>query len=111
MNTNNVYVAGINRLISYKVSGDCLYNYRIKFDSEFTRITIVYQKSDGRFYDLLCKKYLNSSFDWDSEKGEEIVNVSYLTPFNEVVCQTKENLSKRKIKKLYAEHISNCKKR
>ena len=109
MNTNNVYVAGINRLISYKVSGDCLYNYRIKFDSEFARITIVYQKQDGRFYDLLCKKYLNSSFDWTSEKGEEIVNVNYLAPFNEVVFQTKENLSKRKIKKLYMDHLNTLK--
>lgn len=104
MNTNNVYIAKIYRLIDTEMHGDNLFNYRKTFIPSFSRDTLVYHKSDGKFYDLLAKKYLNSSFDWASEIGTEIVNVKELIPFNEVVSQTKERLSKNKIKRLYSEH-------
>jgi len=107
MNTNNVYYAKIYRLINIEKYGSNLYNYGKTFKSAFSRDTLVYQKSNGRFYDLLGKKHLNGDFEWSSEIGTEIVSAEHLIPFNTEVNQNKQNLSKRKIKKLYIENKNN----
>lgn len=107
MNTNNVYYAKIYRVIDKKTYGSNLYDYETVYKASFSRDTLVYQKSNGRFYDLLGKKHLNCYFDCYSGIGTEIVSAEHLIPFNAEVNQTKENLSKRKIKKLYTEHKNN----
>ena len=95
MNSNNVYYAKIYRLVEKD---------GYIFKGTFSRYALVYQKSNEKFYDLFTKRYLNADFDVFSKYGTEIVGVKNLIPFNSIVNQTKENLSKRKIKKLYIEH-------
>lgn len=104
MNTNNVYCAEVYRLIKTEISGGNILELVKCYKASFSRDTLVYQKQDGRFYDLLGKKYLKCAFDLCDEIGTEIINVERLIPFNTQVNQTKDNLSRSKIKKLYVEY-------
>lgn len=104
MNTNNVYFAKI-----YRISQTELFGYRPcdlskKFMFSFVRDTVVYKRSNGKFYDLIGKRHLNCSYGFFDKVGTEFISVKHLVPFNVIVNQNKENLSKRKIKQLYIEH-------
>ena len=107
MNTNNVYFAKIYRLKDVGTYNASPLDYGLEFKTSFSRCTLVYQKSNGRFYDLLAKKRLSCEFDSFSKIGTEIVSVEDLISFNSVVNQTKNNLSKSKIKKLCIEYKKN----
>lgn len=104
MNTNNVFYAKIYRLIYIKTFGNNIYNYGRTYKAMFSRDTLVYKKSNGKFYDLLDKKYLNSNFAWSDEVGTEIVSIKHLVSFKEAINQVPQKLSKSKIKKLYIEN-------
>lgn len=104
MNTNNVYYAKIYRLMDIETYGSDFSSLGKNFKLSFSRDALVYEKSNGKFYDLLGKKHLSSDLDWCAKIGMEFVDIKSLIPFNIVVNQNKENLSKRKIKKMYIYH-------
>ena len=56
MNINKVYYGEIDRIIDTSCKGDNIWNYRKVFKIVPIRETLVYEKSDGQFYDLLTKK-------------------------------------------------------
>ena len=99
MNTYNVYFAEIYRIIKREVTGDNLYNMRAHFETEFFRITLVFDKGNGKFLDLFGNRILSSSHDYCSDVGTELVNTKSLTPFNEVIGQYRQNLPKCLIRK------------
>jgi len=108
MNTNNVYFTKIFRIINIEpYFGKTLLDSGYSFSFGFSRDTLVYQKSDDQFYDLLAGKILKAEPTFCSKLGTEIVSVKHLIPFNTIVNQNKKNLSKCKIKKLYMEHKNN----
>lgn len=109
MNINKVYYAEIDRIIDVTCKGDNIWNYKKVFEIDPIRETLVYEKSDGQFYDLLTKKTLRGGTDFLDKVGTEIVNIESLTPFNEIVHNYKYNLTKRKIIKLYTEAQKNNK--
>lgn len=109
MNINKVYCAEIDRIIGVTYKGDNIWNYKKVFEIDSIRETLVYEKSDGQFYDLLTKKTLRGGTDFLDKVGTEIVNIESLTPFNEIVHNYKYNLTKRKIIKLYTEAQKNNK--
>lgn len=109
MNINKVYYVEIDRIIDTFCKGDNIWNYKKVCKIVPIRETLVYEKSDGQFYDLLTKKTLRGGAGFLDNVGTEIVNIESLTPFNEIVHNYKYNLTKRKIIKLYTEFQKNNK--
>lgn len=56
MNINKVYYGEIDRIIDTSCKGDNIWNYKKVFKIVSIRETLVYEKSDGQFYDLHTKK-------------------------------------------------------
>ena len=108
MNTNNVYFAKVYRITKRKLIGSTIYDRGINYTLSFCRYTLAYEKEEGKFYDLMKKKPIKVEVDYLIEEiGTEIMDINSLIDFNLLTKNTKENLSKRKIKKLYIEHANN----
>ena len=101
INTNKLYIVNVYRVTENEINFE-----RIFTNAQFSRKTIVYDSDYGDYYDLLVDKMLSVNLP-GSAVGTEVIDVKSFVPFNEHLCNTKENLSKRKIKKLYMNSKNN----
>lgn len=112
MNTNKVYVAQIYRLIEerFTATGSSILDSSRKMHSVFSRYTVVYDKGNGEFYDLLTKSELISIPDYFTPLGTEHVKLASLVPFNNIVENKKIHRTVYKIKKMIKENeiIEQC---
>lgn len=103
MNTYNVYYAEIYKVIKKEfIPGKNLLDSGINTTGSFERTTIVYKNKNKEFIDLFSKRKLQldpSTLDI----GDEYINPKSLTCINNIIDNTKTNLPKSKIKKLYIE--------
>lgn len=105
MNTSNVYFAEICRITDRKTEGNSIYTARAYFETTFFRTTFVFDKGDGKYLDLIGGRVLLGEYDYCSKVGTEFVDVSSLTPFNEVVGQHRRNLPKCLIRRKAFQHL------
>lgn len=103
MNTYNVYYANIYRVVKQEfIRGKDFLDSGINTTGSFERTTIVYKNKYSEFYDLFSKRKLQldpSTLDI----GDEYINPKSLTCINNIIDNTKTNLPKSKIKKLFIE--------
>ncbi len=103
MNINNVYYAEIYRLTNIERKKGTV---DLIFKSNLTRNTIVYNKNNGEFYDLLANKTLAGSYKLGDLKGSEKVDLESLIPFDNLIKQSRKNLCKREVIKMYKEYMN-----
>lgn len=106
MNTNNVYIASICVVTNIKTKGTKIIDMSIIREYGFLRNTLVYHTKNNRFYDLVARRFISADFHY-AEVGSEVLNTETLTPFNYMVDNNKDRLSKRKIKKIYMNYTNN----
>lgn len=107
MNTYNVYYAKIYKVIKKEfIPGKNLLDSGINTTGSFERTTIVYKNKNKNknkeFIDLFSKRKLQLD-PFTLDIGDEFINAKSLICFNNIIDNTKTNLSKSKIKKLYIE--------
>ena len=98
MNTNRLYKVDVYRIIESKIE-----NNTMEVNGMFSRETIVYDTGYGDYYDLITDKTLSAGLQF-SFVGNEYIRSTSFVPYNEYLNNQKQNLSKRKIKKLYKKH-------
>lgn len=102
MNTNRVYYAKIYRVIEKEFTpGKTFVFSKINYKSLISRTTLVYDKKESsEFFDLFSKELLQADT-CNLDIGDEFIDPKSLIPLNNIINNTKTNLSKSRIKKLY----------
>lgn len=107
MNTNNVYFARVSMVTNIEAKGTNLINLHKDFTLSLLRYTLVYHTKNNKFYDLLANKYVCADLNYyDTKVGTEKLETKTMIPFNHVINNKEENLSKGKIKKLYMNYMN-----
>lgn len=105
MNTNNVYIAKIYVVKDIEKKRTIPLGLCTTYSYSFLRKTLVYRRKNGKFYDLLENRFIAADFNYFvTEIGDEILRTNTLIPFNHIINNNKDRVSKRKVKELYMDY-------
>lgn len=102
INTSRLYIATVYRVVASKIFEDEKY-INLHSQGMPVRKTVVYDTGYGDYYDLITEKRLSVGLQY-VPVGSEYIKPKSFVSYNEYLNNQKENLSKRKIKKLYMEN-------